>query len=245
MKAITKILLAALLLTGSSYTFAKTYAGAKTNFSEIVDRHLSGFNAVNVAGSFDVIIVQGAVESVKVEAPADVMDHILTEVHGGVLKIYNKHDTWNWGNMFGNHKKIIVHVVAKNLSSVNLSGSGDVYFKDGLSANSLSLSIVGSGDMTGRVSVKNLESSISGSGDMRLTGNAESSTVQVVGSGDFSAKELLTANTAVHISGSGDARVNASNKIEASVAGSGDVYYTGAAKNVSSSKSGSGEVHRF
>jgi hypothetical protein len=52
-------------------------------------------------------------------------------------------------------------------------------------------------------------------------------------------------NTAVHISGSGDASINASNKIDASVSGSGDIHYTGAAKNISSSKSGSGDISRM
>ena len=246
MKSITKILLAAVLLTGTGYTYAKPHSIViKVNTAEIVDRHLSGFNAVNVAGSFDVYIVQGSTESVKVEAPAEVMDHIITEVNGGELKIYNKNDKWNWGNWWGNHKKIVVYVTAKDLNSINLSGSGDVFFKDGISANSLKLRVTGSGDMLGKVNVKTLESSISGSGDMKLTGQAENSTVRVVGSGDFTARNLLTVSSSVRVSGSGDAEINASDKVDAAVNGSGDVRYTGAARNVSSSKTGSGDITRF
>jgi len=245
MRSLTKILLAAVLITGSGYSIAKPHPTVKVSASEIVDRHLSGFNAVNVAGPFDVDIIQGATESVKVEAPADVMERILTEVNGGVLKIYNKHDNWNWGDFWGHHKKILVHVTVKDINSINISGSGDVSFREGITANSLKLRISGSGDMTGKLNAKTLESSITGSGDMKLSGSAESSTISVVGSGDFTARNLLTVSSAVRVSGSGDAEVNASDKVDAAVNGSGDVRYTGAAKNINSRKNGSGDITRF
>jgi len=242
---IKRILAAIIILTISGVAVAKPHSSVKANFSEVVDRHLSGFHAVDVAGSFDVYISQGSTESVKVEAPADIINRIITEVDGGVLRIYNKHDTFNWGDLWGHHKKIIVYVVAKNLNSISLTGSGDAFFKDGISANALRLNISGSGDMTGRVDAKNLDCSISGSGDMKLSGRAETAGVNLVGSGDFTARSLLTVNCAVRVSGSGDAQVNASERIDASVSGSGDVRYTGAAKMVNSRKSGSGDISRF
>lgn len=220
--------------------FVATAALAK---ADTQDRHLTGFNAVSVSGSYDVFITQGASESVKVDAPANIIDKIITEVEGGVLKIYTKSGTnWNWSN--GN-KKMIVYVSIKDINAVSLSGSGDVVFKDGLRAPSLKIKLTGSGDISGKVEVKNLESSIGGSGDITLSGRAENSAVSVVGSGDFTGENLVTTNTQVKVAGSGDAKVNASVKIDASVVGSGDVHYTGSAKNISSSKAGSGSVSRM
>jgi hypothetical protein len=242
MKSIPKILLAATLLCGSAYTYAKPVPVVKISASEIVDRHLSGFNAINVAGPFDVQLTQGAVESVKVEAPADVIDKILTDVSGGVLKVYSKHDTFSWGNWFGNHKKIMVYVVVKDLNAISLTGSGDISFKEGIKGGALRFKISGSGDMVGRVDARTIETSITGSGDVRLSGSAESTTVSVVGSGDYSARDLTTKSTAVRVSGSGDAYINASEKVDAAVNGSGDIHYSGGPKNVSKSKSGSGDI---
>ena len=244
MKSLLKILLATVLLTSTCVADAKPVPSVKTNIADVVDRHLSGFSGVLVAGPFDVYITQGSSESVKVEAPADVMGHIMTEVKDGVLKIYNKHDSWSWGNWFG-HKKIAIYVSARDLNMISISGSGDVFFKDGITTNSLKLRISGSGDMVGKLNVKILESSISGSGDMKLSGSAQTSTVSVVGSGDFAAKGMLTVNTSVRVSGSGDADVNASNSINASVHGSGDIHYAGSAKNISQSKTGSGDITRY
>lgn len=238
MKSLKTFIMAAALVA------VNTFANANTTSFNTEDRHLTGFSAISVAGSFDVYVTQGASESVKVEAPDDVIDRIITEVDGGVLKIYNKKNSnWNWS--WGNSKKIIVYVSIKDVSAVSLSGSGDVFFKNGLRANSLKLKLSGSGDLTGKVDVKNLESSITGSGDITISGHAETSSVSVVGSGDFTGQNLATTNTTVKVAGSGDARINAADRIEASVVGSGDVHYTGSARNVSSSKAGSGSVSRM
>jgi len=239
MKALQKILMAALFLTISSYSFAKTTI-AKAFDTE--DRHLSGFSAVNVAGPFDVYIVQGSSESVKVEAPSDIIGRIVTEVEGGVLKIYSKSESnWNWGR----NKKMVIYVSIKDVNAVSLTGSGDVYFRDGLKAPSLKIKLTGSGDITGKLDVKSLESTLSGSGDITISGRAETSTVSVVGSGDFTGQNLTTTNTSVRVAGSGDARINASAKIDASVVGSGDVHYTGGATSISKSKAGSGDISRM
>lgn len=232
MKALTKILFALIL-----------FAGVNSAFAETEDRHLTGFKGVDVQGSFDVYITQGANESVKVEAPGDIIERVKTEVEGGVLKIYNKGNSSDWNfNPFGSHKKVLIYVVAKDLNTVTVSGSGDVYFKNGITTPSLKLRVSGSGDLSGKVQVKDLEASVSGSGDMRLTGSAASANVRVSGSGDFRGGDLSTISTAVRVSGSGDASVNASTKVDASVSGSGDVHYSGNPKSVSKSKSGSGDI---
>ena len=245
MRSLIRVFAVIVLMAVNGVSIAKSSRAVKASFSEIVDRHLSGFHAIDVAGSFDVYITQGSTESVKVEAPSNMMGRIITEVNNGVLRIYNKHDTFNWGDMWGHHKKIVVYVVAKNLNSINLSGSGDAFFKDGIRAGNLKLSISGSGDMTGSVDAKNLDCSITGSGDMKLSGRAESSGVTLVGSGDFTARSLQTVNCAVRVSGSGDAQVNASERVDATVSGSGDVRYTGGAKLINSRKTGSGDISRF
>ncbi len=232
--------MAFLLVAGTAYTYAAPKSTRIEQKTE--DRHLTGFNAVEVGSPYDVTITQGATESVKVEAPEDVMPHITTEVVDGVLKIYDKRHNFHWDDLFWHHKKILVYVVIKDVNSIVVSGSGDVKFRDGLHADKMNLHVSGSGDVDGELEVKNLETSISGSGDVKLSGHAETSAVRVSGSGDYSARGLLTTDTDVHVSGSGDAKIYASNKIDASVSGSGDVSYGGHPKSVSKSKSGSGDI---
>jgi len=242
MKSLTKILLIAALLGGASYTYAKPVNNTKTYAPyDIQDRHLSGFHAVEAAGSFDVYITQGSTESVKVDAPADVMDRVVTEVIHGSLKIRNKHNNggdWSWTG----RKKIVVYVTVRDIDAIAISGSGNVYFKDGIHASHLSISVNGSGDVFGKVDTKDLACDVSGSGNIKLSGHAETSSVSVSGSGDYSAREVSTSNTSVQVSGSGNANINASNSITAEVSGSGDVRYTGGASHVVKNKSGSGDI---
>lgn len=239
MKLITRSLLACLMMTGVAYTFAAPSASAQ---QKVEDRHLSGFHAVDVGGPFDVRITQGNTESVKVDAPADLMSHITTEVDNGVLKVYNKHnEMFHWGDLF-RHRKVLVYVSIKDINSIVVSGSGDVAFPEGLHADRMNLHVSGSGDVNGMLEAKDLETSISGSGDVRLSGHAESSEVRVSGSGDYRASGFHTSSTSVHVSGSGDASIYASNKVDASVSGSGDIRYSGSPKSVFKSKSGSGDI---
>jgi hypothetical protein len=68
--------------------------------------------------------------------------------------------------------------------------------------------------------------------------------VSVAGSGDAWLRELEAEDVKVSVAGSGDARVNARQRLRVAVAGSGDVRYTGPASNVTTVVTGSGTVRR-
>ncbi|EOR96698.1 hypothetical protein ADIARSV_0121 [Arcticibacter svalbardensis MN12-7] len=242
MKSLFTILLATTLITGAYTCYSKPLSALGISRNDKQNRNLSGFTGVEVIGSYDVFIKQGNTESVIVEADDDVIDRIITAVEGGTLKIYTKKTNFNfnWDN-----KKTAVYVTVKFINRISVIGSGDVSFAEGITTNKLRLNLTGSGDVSGKVNVKTLESSLTGSGDMKLTGQAQTSSVTVTGSGDFSGRDLVTIKSIVQVRGSGDAGVNVSEQLDASVAGSGDIRYTGAAKQISSSKSGSGDIGRF
>lgn len=246
MKSLTTVLIIASLAAGAITTSiaAPITVSVTSDRTEIQDRHLSGFSSIEASGSFDVFITQGSAESVKVEAEHDDLDKIVTEVKNGVLHIDNKRSVggmnWDWGN-----KKRIVRVVVRNLNAVNVNGSGDVAFNEGLRTQSFAMMVRGSGDVEGRIEAENLEFGLSGSGDVSVSGRANNLNVKVSGSGDFDARKLQTVNAAVKLSGSGDAVVNASQRVDAKLSGSGDIRYTGTAKQISTSKSGSGDIGRM
>jgi Putative auto-transporter adhesin, head GIN domain len=251
MRSLTKFLLPALFITCSSYSFAKPQLVSKADSFETVSRHLSSFHNLHIQGPFDVYVTQGTDESIKFDAPVEVRDRIIADVSGSTLEIRNKHDNWSstersWygdKSWWHHHPKIKVYVTFKNLDYIKVSGSGSVVFNDGLTTDELKLQLRGSGEISGKISVKNLESQVSGSGHIKLSGTAQSSSVNVAGSGNFMASELVTTDSAVRVSGSGDAKINANEKITAAVSGSGVVNYTGSAKKLMSTTSGS--ISRF
>jgi len=253
MKSIFTFLLGAALLTGTAH--AQTGGNElKALLIDTIDCHLSGFNRLRIQGPFAIYLKQGDTESVIMQAPDEIKNRLVAEIDGdGTLQIRNKHDNWGWGEKswysekgywHHHHDRIKVYITARKLEGISISGSGIVSLENDITANTLNVRISGSGELTGKIDVKKLQSKISGSGKIKLSGNAENSHIKVRGSGDFAGGELATVTSSVHISGSGHASINASDKVNATLHGSAGVSYTGTAK-INSSKSGSAEINRF
>lgn len=255
MRSLTKFLLPVALFACSSYSFAKPYVAAKTDSIETVSisHHLSAFHNLHIQGPFDVVLTQGNDESIKFDAPVEVKDRIIADVSGSTLEIRNKHDNWgksekSWysdKSWWRHHPKIKVYVTFKNLEYVKVSGSGSAVFEAGLASNELKVILRGSGEIIGKINVKSLNTRISGSGHVKLSGTAQSSSANISGSGNFMASELVTSDSSIRVSGSGDAKINANDRITAAVTGSGNVNYTGAARQLTKTTSGSGNVSRL
>ncbi|HVX51627.1 MAG TPA: head GIN domain-containing protein [Chitinophagaceae bacterium] len=246
MKLLSKLITAAALLTVSSYTFAQT----GTSPIDTAIAQVDNFAAIKIQGSFEVHVTQGDRQSVKLEAPTEILMHVEAETKDGLLTVRNKPDAASWmkttfrnnPDNWWNHHHVVVRIIVTSLHSISMSGSGHIYCADGINAPDLKVRVSGSGKIEGKITTQQLESNISGSGHIDLSGTAETSEVSITGSGHFSSSNLVTSNSKVHISGSGRAEVNASEKLDASVHGSSRVVYTGHPKSISVSKSGSGSV---
>jgi len=254
MKKRIQILLIAVLLAGSNSLIAQQSIKSSTDSLVTTEPAVSDFSALKVEGPVDIVIVQGQTESLKLTIPAEVKDRVLAEVEGHTLHIRNKHDNWSQGekSWYGDksvwqkkHYRITAYLTVNTLKSISVSGSGTAKFVEGIKAEHFDLRLRGSGTMDGKIDARSLVTTISGSGHINLSGNANFSRLKVSGSGVFAAPELITSTSNVHVSGSGDAKINANDSITAGISGSGSVNYTGTAKNISSTKSGSGSISRF
>ena len=123
---------------------------------------------------------------------------------------------------------------------VRISGSGDVVLA-GAGGNT-DISISGSGDVDVGDVDGDVEIGINGSGDVEF-GDIGGLSVRVSGSGDVSADSVNGAFGA-RINGSGDIRVSSgrAEPFEATISGSGDIYFGGTAVDVVVNESGSGDV---
>jgi hypothetical protein len=66
-----------------------------------------------------------------------------------------------------------------------------------------------------------------GSGDISTAGTADSQDILIGGSGAYHAPDLKSKTATITIAGSGDADLNATEKLNVTIAGSGSVTYTG------------------
>lgn len=115
-----------------------------------------------------------------------------------------------------------VAVTAPDVREFVLAGSGELRL-EGLDQDKASVTIAGSGDVEGRGKVRDLE-------------------VNIVGSGDANLGKLMAQVAQVNIAGSGDAVVAARDRVEATVAGSGDIRLENEPRELQSHVMGSGDI---
>jgi hypothetical protein len=201
-------------------------------------RRVDEFSKVSFGISGNLYIKQGSQQSVELRG--DDLDEVETDVSNGKLRIKYTKSGWNW-----NRDRVDVYITIRKLEGLALSGSGKVYGESLFKTDDLDLSVSGSGDLELDIDADNVETGISGSGGVELTGNAGSHEISISGSGKLNAEDLETENYDIRISGSGSCRIYATKEIDASVSGSGSIYYRGDPDKVHASTSGSGKVKKI
>lgn len=238
-----KLITLALALTTAAITNAQWGRKVKGDGNVVTtERSVGDYDGVSLAGWFDVDLVAGNEGEITLKGESNLLEHIITEVKDGVLVIKTEKgmdlrpSNWNSG--------IMITVPVESISSVSLSGSGDIVGKTTIETESFSARIAGSGDISVAVQAKEVEASLSGSGDINLSGKTTDFTVAVSGSGDIKAYELEAEFVDAMVSGSADIKVTANQSIDAKVSGSGDIHYRGNPKKINSKSSGSGDISR-
>ncbi len=194
-------------------------------------------------GGIDLVVRQGARETVQVSADDNLLPLLQTTVEGSgesrTLVIQ-----WARGENLRTRAKAVVTVDVVKLTALASSGSGDMVV-EALKTPALALSISGSSDarLSG-LDTEQLRVAITGSGDEQASGKAGKLNVSIAGSGDVRTRALLADDVTISIAGSGDASVQANKTIAVAIAGSGDVEYAGAATITHSRIAGSGSVRQ-
>jgi hypothetical protein len=190
-------------------------------------KEVDQFDAVRSSGSIDVEVKNDKVSKVTLEADDNIMQYILLVVQDGTLDIRLKPN-----RMYNNiHAK--VYVTAPVFTRLTVSGSGSITADETLKDNEqIDFRISGSGDIDAMVDAPSVNADISGSGTIKLQGRTREFKSSITGSGDIKAKDLMSENTTVKITGSGTAHVYASVELISRITGSGDVYYSGKPLNI-------------
>ncbi len=225
------------------------------------NRDVTTFSKISLKGIGNLKISQGDTESLRIEAEDNLMKKIETEVRGDTLHIGFKL-AWPFWSVWPT-KDVNFYVTVKNLSDVSVNGSGKIDFTT-LALQDVGLRVSGSGTITGTtltgrnvtinisgsgkvrlgLNVEKIVSHISGSGDFSLNGIATDQEISISGSGKYLAKDLVSQNVKVDISGSGKSEVNAQKSLTVKISGSGKVGYYGQPV-IDQSISGSGKIERL
>lgn len=193
--------------------------------------------AINLAIGADVKLVADSSGMVKIEGESNIIEAILLEQKGTNLRISSE-------PCFSANKPITITIPMKNVSDLQINGSGSIKSESKMSASDLELGINGSGDIDLEVDATNVMSKVNGSGNINLKGAAQRHKIEVNGSGDVNAENFPTGNVAITVNGSGDCKVFATMALGIKIRGSGNVYYSGA-PDISSDIKGSGSLEKM
>lgn len=202
-------------------------------------RAVSGFDAVSLSGTGDVTLTQGESESLEIEAEDNIIPHIVTEVKGSTLYIYE--DQRASRTSLQPTRPIHFNLAIKNLKSFDLSGAGSIHAAS-LKADSLSISISGAGNIIlDKLEANTLTTTVSGTGNVDIAGKAAQQNSHMSGMGNYRTPNLQTQSSVIEISGAGNATVWALDSLSAHISGAGSITYYGQPQ-VTQSISGIGSI---
>lgn len=123
---------------------------------------------------------------------------------------------------FSTSRPIRIRLRHPTLTSFSLKGSGDTTI-EGIDNDTLTLALVGSGDID-------------------VQGKTKTLRVKLIGSGDIDAEGLVAQNAALDLQGSGDIHARVTDSVEAVLMGSGDIKVSGSPAKVDKTCMGSGKI---
>ena len=226
--------------SGNSWLGGKEVKASKNYVTKQIK--VSDFDQIAVSGSLDVTYTQ---QSGKPKVEIYTSDNIVD-----LLDIYVKNGKLNLGfkkNVKVSYNKLEIRVTSEDLNAVNVAGSGDFKFTNGLKTDQLKMNVAGSGDIT----ASNIQCSqeftanVAGSGDIECKQlKAADMDISVAGSGDLKIENALVTSANASVAGSGTVKISGNaDKAHYSVAGSGDLYANDfKAQNISASVAGSGDI---
>ena len=227
-----------LLVIFCSFSISLLYGQKVKGNGKVVTeiRDISSFHSLSIGGACDIILTQGNRPSLKVETDANLQDLVETEVINGVLSVTNK-------EKFSHSTKLILHLIVKDLTSINVGGAANISSTNTLTSDQLEISIGGAANLDLTVEGDRFKAAIAGAGTAKLCGSVAQASFDIRGSGDIKAYCLKAEYVEVDVKGMGSAKVHASKRLEVDISGMGSVSYQGAPE-VSKSISGMGSLSR-
>jgi len=206
------------------------------------NRNVSPFNGLSLKVSAELYITQGKTQSISIDADASTLESLVTEVKNHVLTIRSiKKDFFSSAKP---NKNIKIYITCPEISSLSVSGSGNIFNKNQLTSRIIDISVMGSGNIIlSDLNAESVKGTIMGSGKISLASKkvAKEFKLLISGAGYYKGVEFPVKKADVKISGSGDAVVNATGDLDVHLSGSGEVLYTGN-PNVTTAIIGSGKV---
>ncbi|MCF6280443.1 MAG: DUF2807 domain-containing protein [Flavobacteriaceae bacterium] len=201
------------------------------------DRNISSdFTAIKVSQGIQVYLTQGNNVDLSVEADENIMDLLVTEVEGDVLKIYFDKNV--------NRATKNVYLTAVDINNIKTSSGAHVKGKGVIKTTSLTLNSSSGSGLNLEINADNVDCNTSSGANMKLSGTTQTFDGNASSGSHIKANNLKSEISKSDVSSGASIRVHASEKITASASSGGSIDFYGNPKTVSKSKSSGGSISK-
>lgn len=195
-------------------------------------RQVTAFDKLEIAGSFNITLVQDSSNSITINADDNILNIIKTDVSGDKLKIST--DNKN----VCSSKEVTVTIGVRNLKSIAASGAVEITSNGRLNFGDLDLNLSGATKINLNIAASNVETNGSGVSEIALKGQASSHTIEMSGSGNVHAFDFVVGNYTIETSGQSDCEINVLSELNIHSTGASDIKYKGNPTKINKSKTG-------
>ena len=181
-------------------------------------RVVGTFDGIQVTNFANVVIKQDTIESLRIEADDNIIDDVMTSLNGTSLVVGLRNGSYN-------NVTVNVYVSMKNIKLLESTGSAEFSTVNSIQTDSLSCIITGAGSIT-------------------LAGKTNYEKIVITGSGNVHNANLVSSYCGVTISGAGSVEAQVTMQLDAIIAGSGTIIYSGNPAIVHQSISGTGVIRQ-
>ena len=191
-----------------------------------VKREPASFHRIDLYDNINVILIQDTTESITVKAAQNIEPNITTAIESGTLTIRNGTScTW----LRNPSEKPTVYVGVKNLDYINYAGNGNISSANTIQSENLSLySATGAGNVEISLDVNQLNTTIEyESADFIFHGTADACYCYANSRASLNLSDIRIRNLNIGYASVRDITVNASERIDALIYHTGNIYYKG------------------
>jgi hypothetical protein len=199
----------------------------------------SNFNRLDMAAFGIVHITRDTREALRIKVDDNLLPYFATTVVDGVLRIYINTSASLRPTQ---PPEFTLSVLA--LQEIRLSGAATIDAPN-LEAEQFAVPVTGSGNVTlSDFAAQRLTVWLAGAGNVLIAGRVVEQDITLSGSGSYQAGNLTSTNAAIRITGFGDADLQVSDVLNATISGIGNIRYRGNPRQVNQSVTGMGTIIR-
>jgi len=240
MTTLSKLIIATIigiLMTSCKFDLSFGQVTGNGNVVEATRDISQDFNEIRVSRGLDVYLTQGDETDILIEADENLHDLITTEISNNVLKISSEEN-------IGSASAKKIYVTFETVSKIVATSGSDVFSKNKIQADKLTLITTSGSDMEVKVNAEDLTLESSSGSDLRVSGTTNMLFAESSSGADIKAGNLEALEAKVSASSGSDVTVNTSKKLIAKASSGGDIKYYGNPEQLETKGGVSGSVRK-